>query len=65
MATVAFSHFYKIPLVPKVTKFIFYNNYIFFSIDDIIPKIVLVRQKYIFFEKKLFFEWKTKNDKKN
>ena len=25
MATVAFSHFYKIPLVPKVTKFIFYN----------------------------------------
>ena len=23
--TVAFSHFYKIPLVPKVTKFIFYN----------------------------------------
>ena len=25
MATVAFSHFYKIPLVPKVTKFLFYN----------------------------------------
>ena len=25
MATVAFSHFYKIPLVPKVSKFIFYN----------------------------------------
>ena len=25
IATVAFSHFYKIPLVPKVTKFIFYN----------------------------------------
>ena len=25
MATVAFSHFYKISLVPKVTKFIFYN----------------------------------------
>ena len=23
--TDAFSHFYKIPLVPKVTKFIFYN----------------------------------------
>ena len=25
MLTVAFSHFFKIPLVPKVTKFIFYN----------------------------------------
>ena len=25
MATVVFSHFYKIPLVPKVTKCIFYN----------------------------------------
>ena len=25
MATVAFSHFYKIPLVPKVTKSTFYS----------------------------------------
>ena len=27
MAAVAFSHFYKIPLAPKVTKFIFHNIY--------------------------------------
>ena len=55
MATVAFSHFYKISLVPKVTKFIFYNIIIFFSINAIIPKMFLIRKKYVCFEQKIIF----------
>ena len=67
MATVAFSHFYKIPLVPKVTKFIFYNissslltlsSQIFFGKT----KVCLLWEKNIFlmgnqkWQKKIEFE---------
>ena len=64
MATVAFSHFYKIPLVPKVTKFIFYN----------ISSCLLTLSSQNFFwwdksmfalRKKYFFNGKPKMTKKN
>ena len=50
------------PSPPKVTKSTF--KYIFFFIDAISLKIVLVRQKYICFEKQKIFWWETKHDKK-
>ena len=65
MSTVAFSHFYKIPLVPKVTKFIFYNiSSSLLTVSSL--KFFLVTQKYVCFEKKIcFFNGKPKMTKKN
>ena len=62
MATVPFSHFYKIPFFPKVTKFIFYNTSS--SLLTLSSNFILVQQKYFCFEKKIFFQSETKNDQK-
>ena len=63
MDTVAFSHFYKIPLVPKVTKFIFYNissSLLILSFQ----KNVLYDKSMFALRKKYFFNGKPKMTKK-